>query len=143
MRGYTMVELIVVMLIMAILGAVAAPRLTDRTALHERGFRDQLKTMLDHGRKLAMVQQRDVCVLIGPAQAQSVYTTAGACSTALPVAEPSGQAPFVVPVPLGVVPGGAALVRFNLRGQPVPNANFNITVGSLTLSVSRETGIAR
>ena len=143
MRGYTMVELIVVMLIMAILAAVAAPRLTDRTALHERGFRDQLKTMLDHGRKLAMVQQRDVCVLIGPTQAQSVYTAAGACSIAVPVAEPSGQAPFAVPVPLGVVPGGAALVRFNQRGQPVPNANLNITVGSLTLSVSRETGIAR
>ncbi len=143
MRGYTLVELIVVMLIMAILGAVALPRLTDRTALHERGFRDQLKTMLDHGRKLAMVQQRDVCVLIGPAQAQSVYTAAGACSVAAPVAEPSGQTPFVVPVPLGVVPGGAALVRFNLRGQPVPNANLNISVGSLTLSVSRETGIVR
>jgi prepilin-type N-terminal cleavage/methylation domain-containing protein len=143
MRGYTLVELIVVMLIMAILGAVALPRLTDRTALHERGFRDQLKTMLDHGRKLAMVQQRDVCVLIGPAQAQSVYTAAGACSVAAPVAEPSGQAPFVVPVPAGVVPGGAALVRFNLRGQPVPNANLNISVGSLTLSVSRETGIVQ
>ena len=143
MRGYTMVELIVVMLIMGILGAVAVPRLTDRTALNERGFRDQLRTMLNHGRKLAMVQQRDVCVLIGPAQARSVYAVGGACSVAAPVAEPSGQSPFVVPVPIGVVPGGAALVRFNLRGQPVPNANLNITVGSLTLSISRETGIAQ
>ncbi len=142
-RGYTMIELIVVMLIITIFAAVALPRLTDRRALHERGFRDQLKAMLDHGRKLATVQQRDVCVLIGPAQARSVYTVGGVCTVALPVAEPSGQAPFVLAVPSGVVPGGAALVRFNARGQPVPNVNQAISLGSLGLNVSRETGFVR
>ena len=143
MRGYTMIELIVVMLLITILAALAMPRLHDRTALHERGFRDQLKAMLDHARKLATVQQRDVCVLIDATQARAVYTTGGACSAVVPVAEPSGQAPFVLPVPAGVVPGGAALLRFNSRGQPVPNANQNISLGSLALSISRETGIVR
>ena len=143
MRGYTMVELIVVMLLITILSALALPRLLDRGTLNERGFRDQLKTMLEHGRRVATVQERDVCVLIGPAQARAVYTAAGACSVALPVAEPAGQAPFVLPVPAGVVPAGALLVRFNARGQPVPNAIQIITLGSLALNVSRETGFVR
>ena len=143
MRGYTMVELIVVMLVITVLSATALPRLTDRTALQERGFRDQLKAMLDHARKLATVQQRDVCVWIGATQVRSTYTAGGACAPGLPVAEPSGQAPFVLQVPAGVVMGGTTLLRFNARGQPVPNANQNIVLGSLALSVSRETGIVR
>jgi MSHA pilin protein MshC len=141
--GFSLVELIVVMLVMAVLAAVALPRLTDRTALQERGFRDQLKAMIDHSRKLATVQQRDVCVLLSATQARAVYTTAGACAPGLPVAEPAGTAPFVLAVPTGVLLGGSAQLRFNSRGQPVPNANATISLGSLALSVGRETGIVR
>ena len=143
MRGYTLVELIVVMLVMAVLAAVAMPRLTDRNVLQERGFRDQLKAMIDYSRKLATVQQREVCVLLSATQARAVYTAAGACSPALPVAEPAGTAAFVLAVPNGVTLGGSTQLRFNLRGQPVPNANANISLGSLALSVSRETGIVQ
>lgn len=138
-----MVELIVVMSIMGILAAVAMPRLTDRNALRERGFRDQLKGMLDHARKLAMVQQRDVCVLITPAQASAVYTTAAGCAPALPVQEPSASNAFVIPVPSGVPVAGVAQVRFNARGQPVPNANQVVLVGVFALNISRETGIVQ
>lgn len=143
MRGYTLVELIVVMLVITVLAAVAMPRLTDRTALEERGFRDQLRAMLDHSRKLAMAQQRDVCVLVGATQVRAVYTVGGACAAGTPVAEPSGTNPFVIAVPTGIVMGGSLALRFNARGQPVPNANQNLTLGTLALSISRETGIVQ
>lgn len=137
-----MVELIVVMLVMGVLAAVALQRLTDRSVLQERGVQDQLRGMLGYSRKLAVTQRREVCVLIAPAQAAAVYTVGGACAAAAAVAGPGGEAAYVIPMPPGIALGGAALVRFNARGQPVPAANQLITIGSLALTVNRETGLA-
>ena|SRR5437899_7202072 len=137
-----MVELIVVICVMGIMATLAMTRSTDRVALHEKGFRDQLAAMLRHARKLAISQQRDVCVLLTPAQAAGVYANGAGCNAAAPIAEPGTASPFVLAVPNGVVLAGPAAVRFNPTGQPVPNANQAIGVGSLSFTISRETGIA-
>jgi MSHA pilin protein MshC len=142
MRGFTTIELIVVMVVMAVLAALAIPRLTDRSALQERGARDQLRGMLHHARKLAMTQQRDVCVLATPTRASAVYFAGGACSPALPVADPGGNAAFQIDMPAGVALAGAAQVRFNARGQLVPATNLTLNVGATALTISRETGLA-
>ena len=136
-----MIELIVVMIVLGVLAALAMPRLTDRRALQERGFRDAVAVMLRHAHQLAQAQRRDVCVLLTPALARSVYVAGGACSPANPVAEPGGSVPFSLAAPFGVTLGGAARVRFNSSGQPVPNANQIVSVGTQVLTVSRETGI--
>lgn len=141
MRGFTMVELIVVMAVMAILAALAVPLLTEPSALQERGAREQVRGMLRHARQIAMTQQRDVCVLAAPAQARAVYAF-GACAPASPLAAPGGG-PYVVDMPAGVALGGAPLVRFNARGQLVPAIDQVFFVGASALSVSRETGFAQ
>ena len=140
-RGFTMVELVVVMLVMAVLAALALPRLSDRRALQERGFLDQLRALLQYSRKVALTQRREVCVLLAPTQAQVVYANGAACNLAAPVATPGRSEAFVIPVPAGVVLGGVALVRFNVAGQPAPNADHLISVGANSFTVSRETGI--
>ena len=137
-----MVELIVVMLVMGVLAAVALPRLMDRRALQERGFLDQLRAFVQYGRKVALVQRRDVCVLLAPGGVSAVYAPGGgACNPALPVATPGSTEPFVIGVPNGVALGGVAQLRFDTTGRPVPNANQVISVGANSFTVSRETGI--
>jgi MSHA pilin protein MshC len=142
MRGFTVIELLVVMALSAVLAALAVPRLTDRTALQERGARDQLRTMIAHSRRIAMTQQREVCVLVAPSQVRAVYFNAGACQPAAPLRDPAGSGAYQLDMPPGTALGGAALLRFNSRGQPVPAANQTITVGSLAVVVYRETGLA-
>ena len=141
-RGFTMIELIVVICVMGIMATLAMTRSTDRTALHEKGFRDQLASMLRHARKLAMSQQRDVCVLLGSPLVRGVYANGAGCNPATPIAEPGDASAFVLTVPPGVVLAGPASVRFNPAGQPVPNLNQVINVGTQVFTISRETGIA-
>jgi MSHA pilin protein MshC len=140
-RGYTLVELMVVLSVMGTLAAVAGVRTTDRTALQTRGFVEELRAMLRHSRAVAVAQQRDVCVLLMPTQAAAVYDRGAGCDTNQPVAMPGNQDAFVIAVPPGVALGGVTLVHFNPAGQPVPNLNQVITVGVQTLTVSRETGV--
>lgn len=142
MRGFTMVELIVVMMVLAVLSALAIPRLISTSTLEERGAQAQLRGLLVHARQLAVAQQRDVCVLINPGQASAVYTVGGACSANASVLAPGGTGPYVVTAPNGVSFGGAALLRFNPSGQPVPAVSQTVTMGSLSLTVEQETGVA-
>ena len=141
-RGFTMIELIVVICVMGIMATLAMTRSVDRVSLHEIGFRDQLKSMLRHARKLAITQQRGVCVLLNAGQATGVYANGAVCNPATPIAEPGNSSAFVLRAPPGVVLAGPAVVQFNSAGQPVPNANQVINVGAQVFTISRETGIA-
>jgi MSHA pilin protein MshC len=147
MRGFTMLELILVISVLGVLTALAAPRLVDNNALQERGAQAQLRGMLVHARQLAIAQQREVCAQLTPTRVRLVYVVAGQCSAGTPVNAPAGNCatpgvgcPFEVMAPSRSSFSGPDL-RFNPRGQPVPNQTQFISVGSLSLSVQAETGM--
>lgn len=137
-----MVELVMVLVVMGVLASVALPRLTDRRALQERGFLDQVRSLLQHSRKVATVQRRSTCVLMTPAAVSAYYDNGAGCNAAsVPLATPGSTDPFTLAVPNGVVLGGVAQVRFATTGQPNPNVDHIVTVGGNTYTVSRETGV--
>lgn len=137
-----MVELVMVLVVMGVLASVALPRLTDRRALQERGFLDQVRSLLQHSRKVATVQRRSTCVLMTPTAVSAYYDNGAGCNAAsVPLATPGSTDPFTLAVPNGVVLGGVAQVRFATTGQPNPNVDHIVTVGGNTYTVSRETGV--
>lgn len=147
--GFTMTEMLVVIVVMGILASVAIPRFMTRLPEEERGVRSQLQMMLRHAQKVAIAQRRDTCVIRQATQVIAVYTNAAGCSAALPLTAPGTGDDYVDPIPpVGIVIAGAASIRFNALGQPVNvatgvllTANQTFTVGSQpVLTVAQETG---
>lgn len=72
-RGYTMVELIVVMVLIGIIGAVGANRFFSRQTFDQRAFADQAVSMLRYAQKLAIAQHRNIHVRLDGASIALCY----------------------------------------------------------------------
>jgi MSHA pilin protein MshC len=89
-RGFTMIELITVMLVIGILAAFAAPRLFDNT-FESRGFYDQALSTLRYAQKAAIAQNQFVCASFTANSVNLTYGTNSNCTIAAgALASPSG-----------------------------------------------------
>ncbi|MYN47492.1 prepilin-type N-terminal cleavage/methylation domain-containing protein [Pseudoduganella sp. FT93W] len=63
-RGFTMVELVMVIIVLAVLGGMAVPRFFERKGFDAASYTEQLKAMLRYGQKIAISQGRNVYVRV-------------------------------------------------------------------------------
>ena len=148
-RGFSLVELITIMVIIGVLSAIAAPRFFDRNTFDSRGFYDQTISTLRYAQKAAIAKHRFVCVAFAansitltydptaPSIAHTVATCPGNNLT-----DPGGQAPYTITAPSGVTLAGAALFSFDALGR-TSIAVAPITVDSYSINVDQETGYVR
>jgi len=133
-RGFTLVELIVIISIVAFVALIAIPRFTGTSAFASRGFYDSAKSVVRFAQKTAVAWRREVFVCV-TATAVSTGTAAG-CGTPIVSA----------PAPSGVTLTPAAF-SFDSAGRPFPNVAVTITLTSTIaddparqIVVERETG---
>lgn len=137
--GFTLVELITVLAVMAILLAVAAPRFFNRLSFEERGFYVQSVAALRYAQRVAIAERRGVFVDIAANRLRVCYDAL--CGT--PVREPGSGAAYDLATPDGVSLAPAASFSFNGLGQPSLAANLVVTVGGAdnrSFTVQSETG---
>lgn len=124
--GFTLVELVTIMVIVGILAVFAAPRLTDRTGFESRGFYDQAQAIVRYAQKIAVAQRQSppkppVFVVISAASIQICYDAA--CAT--PVVDPTRGGALTVTAPTGVTLTPAT---FSFDGSGAPNLGAQLAV---------------
>jgi MSHA pilin protein MshC len=165
-RGFTLIELIIVIVIVGIMGAVAAARFFSTSSFDGRAYADQLAAMLRYGQKVAIAQNRNVyarvnasgvalCYQADCAAGARVLAPAGGNSATSRTVQVCADATWACEAPPdGVTVGAATQFYFDPVGKPfaladappTPTSTFatlTVPVGGSTVRsivVERETG---
>jgi MSHA pilin protein MshC len=137
-RGFTLGELVIVLVITGILAAVAIPRLFDKSGFAARGARDYVASALRYAQKSAVAMRRNVCVTVGTTAVTMTYApTAGsgvACSAAV-VNPATGQPYASTSYEQGATVSGTLSIAFDSLGRPMSSGLALLTT-SQSVSVS-------
>lgn len=150
-RGFTLTELITIVVILGIISAVAAPRFFDRGSFDTRRAYDEVMATLRNAQKIAIAQRRFVCVTIAgntvtltyDATPPSTAHPAAVCAGSLALINPvTGAATYTVDAPNGVAVSPTAFSFDNLGRA---SAAQDIAVGDYPnhILVAAETGYVR
>ena len=128
--GFTLVELVTIMIVVGILAAFAIPRFVDRTGFESRGVYDQAQGIVRYAQKIAIAQRQSppkspVFVVITVSQIRICYDAG--CAT--PVNDPSTGAALALTAPTGVTLSPATF-SFDGSGSPNFGAQLAINVNS-------------
>lgn len=143
--GFTMVEMVIVIVLVGILSAVALPKFFNRTSFDARGYFDESLAATRYAQKLAIASGCDVAVNFsagGYALMERSACTSGAFSVSVP--HPARTGGFRLAPPDGVSVGSASLYFDKIgrprRGGALLTAVTSVAIGSRILSIEPQTG---
>ncbi len=131
--GFSLIELVSVMVILAAISALAAPRFVHHDATVPAQA-DQLGRTIRHAQALAMSQSRPLTVDV---QSASSYVITDGATIPSTIRGPSGQLQ-AFSLRNGVTLSGADL-EFDSLGRPINGSNLVTTIQNWTLSGSSNT----
>jgi MSHA pilin protein MshC len=143
--GFTIVELVVVIVLLGILATFAVPRFFSKQPFSARGYSDELASALRYAQKVAVASGCDVSISIdasGYSAAQralsgSICATSGAWS--VPVRR-SDDSALAGTAPNDATVGAPVTVMFAGNGGVRGTAPAPIAIGPHTISVDPMTG---
>jgi MSHA pilin protein MshC len=136
--GFTLVELITIIIILGILSVVALPRFLDRGTFDNRAFNDQIRATLRAAQKLAIAQHRAVCAGVSvatPATLTISVSNGGVCNTLLAerTVTAAGEASLAAP-------SANTTITFDAMGSPGAASAVVQAAGEQPIVIEAETG---
>lgn len=152
-HGFTLVELIVVMILVGIMAYVVVPRFNG-LIFKEKGFHDAVKATVQHARRMAVAGRRFVCINVNsgtgiveikrdirtPEAVASAASISCGDALALPAPGSGCTANNQVCAPSGVTLSGSSLI-FDPLGRPVNTDKTVHTAADLSISVSNQPAV--
>lgn len=146
-QGFTLIELITILVLIGVMAAVALPRFADRRAFESKGFTDQVLSALRFAQKSAVAERRRMQVVIAAgsvtvnvctvaAGADACTANMSACGTALTL--PAGGNAIAAPSGVTLTPH---TFRYDCLGRPVSDANsgwVDVATTDITVTASGE-----
>ena len=150
-HGFTLVELIMIMVIVGIMAAMAVPRFFDADIFRSRGFADQVQASLRYAQKMAIAKRRYVCVDFGansvtltydPIAPGTAHQVMAACPGGSALASPGGEASYSISSSNASFSATPAAFYFDALGRPSFAANQTVTVNNApdSIVIEAETG---
>lgn len=139
--GFTLIELVVVILLMAIMLTVAAPRFFSRNDFEGPAYAQELASAARYAQKLAISSGCPVQFVVAAASYVLQQPANADCSGAFDriAIHPATGGNFSGTAPVGLSTGGApATVAFNSRG--IPDAGRTFTMAGRTVGIEAGSG---
>ena len=132
MKGFTLIEVIAVLVIVGILAAIAAVRFTGTSTISVRGAAEMIQADIRYAQEAAMAEHTAKSVIFS--NGSSAYTFSPASDM-----DPLGE------LPSGVTIANTFTVTFNSLGEPAfPEGGQSVSVSdgtnTKTISISNYTG---
>lgn len=145
--GFTTVELVLVIVIIGILGAVAGPRFFNNSVFDERAYYDELASSVRYAQKVAVASGCRVRVSLtaNTYELRQQAALGGHCDPAdvtfpVPVLLPSGQTVSGA-APSGITAAPPVVIVYDAVGRTNLAADQVVNVGSWSLLIEAESGL--
>jgi MSHA pilin protein MshC len=144
--GFTLPELIMVIVLLSIIAVVAAPRMVNVTSTNAGAFVDKLRVDIRYAQALAMTRNQRIRVTVVAANTYRITDAAGNT-----IVDPATGKSYLVTLgaglSFGVITFNGNYVEFDSLGVPYDGAGVLTAVGSvtvvpgaLTITVTPQTG---
>lgn len=147
--GVTIIELILVIVILGVLGALAGPRFFNEQTFGERAYAEELASALRYAQKIAVgsgclvrVQIAANSYALSQQAPQAGHCDPTDASFPVTVMLSTGQAATGT-APQGVAVAPAGTIVFDAQGRTSLAADTALTIGPHTLTVQADSGLIR